>query len=112
MGAAPLYHGDRLTRDEFERRYQAMPPGQKLELIEGVVHSREPVRFPGASSPVVSLITWIGTYRTATPGTDAGLHGTIRLDSRNEPQPDVALLLSPAHGGRARVSAEDYLEGA
>lgn len=31
-----LYAGDRLTRDEFERRYAAMPEVKKAELIEGV----------------------------------------------------------------------------
>ena len=31
-------NGDRLTRDEFERRYEAMPHLKKAELIEGVVH--------------------------------------------------------------------------
>jgi hypothetical protein len=32
----PLEPGDRLTRDEFERRYEAMPELKKAELIEGV----------------------------------------------------------------------------
>ena len=30
-----LQPGDRLTRDEFERRYHAMPELKKAELIEG-----------------------------------------------------------------------------
>ena len=34
----PLENGDHLSRDEFERRYHAMPPGIKAELIEGVVY--------------------------------------------------------------------------
>jgi len=29
----PLENGDRLTRAEFERRYQTMPHHQKAELI-------------------------------------------------------------------------------
>jgi hypothetical protein len=29
----PLEPGDRLTRDEFERRYEAMPQLKKAELI-------------------------------------------------------------------------------
>ncbi len=33
----PLEKGDRLSRPEFERRYQAMPNIKKAELIEGVV---------------------------------------------------------------------------
>ncbi|MCI0525278.1 MAG: hypothetical protein L0Y75_08465, partial [Acidobacteria bacterium] len=34
----PLEPGDRLTRDEFERRYAAMPDLKKAELIEGIVY--------------------------------------------------------------------------
>jgi hypothetical protein len=33
----PLEPGDRLTRDKFERHYEAMPRGIKAELLEGVV---------------------------------------------------------------------------
>ena len=32
--ALPLENGDRLTREEFERRYSAMPHLKKAELIE------------------------------------------------------------------------------
>ena len=38
----PLQAGDRLTRDEFERRYEAMPQLKKAELIEGVVYMSRP----------------------------------------------------------------------
>ena len=41
----PLESGDRLTRAEFERRYEAMPELKKAELIEGVVYVSSPVRF-------------------------------------------------------------------
>jgi len=34
----PLEHGDHMTRDEFERRYEAMPEIKKAELIEGMVY--------------------------------------------------------------------------
>ena len=37
---------------------------------------------------------------------------TIRLDLDNEPQPDAALLIDPDRGGQARVSEDDYIEGA
>ncbi len=39
----PLQSGDRLTRYEFERRYEAMPHLKKAELIEGVVYVPSPV---------------------------------------------------------------------
>ena len=41
----PLEQGDHLTRDEFERRYEAMPDLKKAELIEGVVYMPSPVRY-------------------------------------------------------------------
>lgn len=34
----PLEPGDHLTRDEFERRYDAMPNLKMAELLEGVVY--------------------------------------------------------------------------
>jgi hypothetical protein len=39
----PLRNGDHLTRDEFERRYDAMPDLKKAELIDGVVFVPSPV---------------------------------------------------------------------
>ena len=41
----PLESGDRLTRAEFERRYEAMPEVKRAELINGVVYMGSPVRF-------------------------------------------------------------------
>jgi hypothetical protein len=48
-GLLPLENGDRLTRAEFERRYETMPHLKKAELIEGVVHVPSPVA--GSVSP-------------------------------------------------------------
>jgi hypothetical protein len=39
-----LESGDRLTRAEFERRYQSTPEKFKAEPIEGVVYVASPVR--------------------------------------------------------------------
>ncbi len=47
----PLQDGDRLTRAEFERRYEAMPELKKAELIEGVVHMGSPVTANGHAEP-------------------------------------------------------------
>ncbi len=41
----PLESGDRLTRVEFERAYDAMPGLKKAELIEGVVYMPSPARY-------------------------------------------------------------------
>ncbi|WNC29072.1 Uma2 family endonuclease [Thermosynechococcus sp. PKX82] len=106
----PLESGDRLTRDEFERRYAAMPQLKKAELIEGIVYVASPLRYRSHGQPHLFLITWLGTYCAATPGVEAADAPTIRLDADNEPQPDAILRLS--HGGRSRITADDYIEGA
>ena len=49
----PLENGDRLTRAEFERRYEAMPSLKKAELIEGEVYVASPVRHNRHSKPQV-----------------------------------------------------------
>jgi Uma2 family endonuclease len=108
----PLEPGDRLTRAEFERRYEAMPRVKKAELIEGVVYMPSPVRHRNHSRPQFRLITWLGTYEAATPGVEGGDNGTARLDLDNEPQPDAYLLIDPTCGGQARISDDDYVEEA
>lgn len=47
----PLENGDRLTRPEFERRYEAMLHLEKAELIEGVVYVGSPVRYTQHGKP-------------------------------------------------------------
>jgi Uma2 family endonuclease len=106
----PLENGDRLTRAEFERRYDAMPGLKKAELIEGVVYMPSPVRHRHHSSPHAKVITWLGTYVAATPGVDAGDNGSIRLDLDNMPQPDAFLIVLLSHSERAHISEDDYVE--
>src|SRR4029453_6747716 len=108
----PLEPGDRLTRDEFERRYEAMPRGIKAELLEGLVHMPSPTRFRRHGRPHLHLITWLGYYESGTPGVAAGDNSTTPLDMDNEPQPDAVLLIDPARGGQAQISADDYIEDA
>jgi Uma2 family endonuclease len=111
--AVPLLeNGDRLTRDEFERRYLAMPQVKKAELVEGVVHMPSPVRILRHGQPHGFIVTWVGVYLASTPGTIMGDNSTARLDLDNEPQPDVLLMIDPANGGQARISADDYIEDA
>ncbi len=108
----PLENGDRLTREEFERRYDAMPHIKKAELIEGVVYMPSPVRHKLHSKAHFRLIAWLGAYEAATPGVEGGDNGTARLDVINEPQPDALLLIRPECGGQARISEDDYIEHA
>src|SRR5262245_37211044 len=108
----PLQNGDRLTRDEFERRYEAMPELKKAELIEGVVHLPSPVKQSQHSKPHGSVVGWLFFYSARTPGVEFGCEATVRLDLDNEPQPDACLFILPGHGGRMRLAEDDYLEGA
>src|SRR5438270_804380 len=71
--------GDHLTREEFERRFNAMPGLKKAELIEGVVYMPSPVRWNNHAHPHMQLTTWLGVYEANTPGVEAGGDGTIRL---------------------------------
>src|SRR5437588_797855 len=95
----PLEPGDRLTRDEFERRYEAMPELKKAELIEGVVYMPSPVRAYRHGMPHADVITWLGNYRAGTAGVVIGDNTTARLDLDNEPQPDAMLFIEPSRGG-------------
>ncbi|WP_309734542.1 Uma2 family endonuclease [Chamaesiphon sp. OTE_75_metabat_556] len=107
----PLENGDRLTRYEFERRYNAMPHLKRAELIEGVVYMAAALSFRSHGEPHASLMTWLGNYTVATPGVALGDAPTVRLDLDNEPQPDAVLLIESQSGGRSRVSEDDYIEG-
>ena len=106
-----LHNGDRLTRAEFERRYEAMPHLKKAELIEGVVHVPSPVSREHATAQF-NLIGWLWLYAAGTPGVEGGDNGTLRLDLGNEPQPDAFLRILETYGGRARVDSEGYVTGA
>ena len=109
----PLKSGDRLTRDEFERRYDAMPNLRKAELIEGVVYVPSPVRQRHHSEPHFSLIGWLFSYSAArTPGLVGGDNASVRLALDNRPQPDCLLFIAPECGGQARIDDDDYVNGA
>ncbi len=107
----PLQGGDRLTRAEFERRYDASPWLRKAELIEGVVYLPSPVKDNQHGVQHFDLNSWLGFYRALTPGVVGGCESTVRLDLDNEPQPDSLLRILPSHGGRAKRSEDGYLEG-
>ena len=107
----PLENGDRLTRSDFEQRYDAMPHIKKAELLEGIVYMPSPVRVRSHAKPHGQIMSWIGTYSAATPGVDFADNATLRLDPDNEPQPDAMLWIDAAAGGHARISDDDYLEG-
>jgi Uma2 family endonuclease len=108
----PLEPGDRLTRDEFERRYEAMPALKKAELIEGVVYMPSPVRVRRHGSPHAKIIGWLIHYEAKTAGVEVADNATARLDLDNEPQPDAMLYILPELGGQVRITPDDYIEAA
>jgi hypothetical protein len=55
---------------------------------------------------------WLATYMAFTPGVDASIEGSLRLDLGNEPQPDLFLMISPSHGGQSEIDADGYVAGA
>lgn len=107
----PLEPGDRLTRAEFERRYEAMPPGFKAELIEGIVYMASPVRQRQHGRPHAVMVGWLTNYFVATPGVEIADNSTVRLPGDNEPQPDALLFIPAEKGGQARVDEEGYVVG-
>ncbi|MBW4551418.1 MAG: Uma2 family endonuclease [Aphanocapsa sp. GSE-SYN-MK-11-07L] len=108
----PLENGDRLSREEFERRYAAMPASCKAQLVEGIVYMAAALRFRSHGKPHSQLNTWLTTYQVFTLGVEIADAATVRLDGDNEPQPDVVLLIDPKAGGQVSLSDDDYIEGA
>ena len=108
----PLTNGDKLTRYEFERRYNAVSKPKKAELIEGIVYIMPAaLRFRSHGQPHGRILTWLGNYEAMTPGVALGVEPTVRLDLDNEPQPDAVLIIIPEAGGQTRISEDDYIEG-
>jgi Uma2 family endonuclease len=106
----PLESGDRLTRSEFQRRYDAMPHLKKAELIEGVVFLASPVRADYHAEPHGDLMAWLGAYRASHPGVKVGDNATVGLDADNDVQPDA--YLRKVEGGTSRLLESGYIEGA
>ncbi len=106
----PLENGDKLTRQEFERRYHAMPRLKKAELIEGIVYVASPLRIKSHGEPYAYIMTWLGVYKAATPGVGLADNTTVIIDADNEPQPDAILRIE--QGGQSTISKDDYVEGA
>jgi Uma2 family endonuclease len=108
----PLTDGDRLTRDEFMRRYEAMPNLRKAELIEGVVYVPSPVSQRNHGNPHCRLAGLIFLYDARTPGVESGDNSTVQLDLNNSRQPDAVLFIEPDHGGQVRFDDKGYIVGA
>ena len=98
----PLVAGQRLGREEFHRRYEAMPPDTRAELIGGVVVMSSPVGVAHGRNSA-NVVTWLDLYRRRTPGVDVLDNASTALDDRGEPQPDAQLRILPECGGQTRT---------
>jgi Uma2 family endonuclease len=107
----PLVAGDRVSRDEFHRRYLEMPHLNKAELIEGVVYMPSPVSLHGHGRPHYTFIAWLSNYELKTPGVEGADNVTVLLDQDNELQPDAFLRILPEYGGQSKTE-NDYVRGA
>ena len=108
--APPLHNGDRLTAGDFRRRYSTMPDLKKAELVEGVVFMH-PLTTDDHGQAHFDMVGWLGFYRAGTPNLIGSCSGSVRLDPRNEFQPDGLLRLSEVCGGRARRDEDGCVEG-
>src|SRR5581483_6505256 len=104
-----LESGDRLTRDEFHRRYTDRPDIKKAELVEGVVYVASPVSSPFHSAPHARIVTWLGVYAAKHPGVNEEDNATVRLDANNEVQPDGCLWREEADG--PHLGADHFVYG-
>lgn len=109
MRVPPLMAGDKLTRDEFLRRWEAEPRIKLAELIGGTVYMPSPVSVVhgGADGDIGG---WLSTYKAFTPGT-ASERNTTSMMLDDSPQPDQNLRLLPEYGGSSWVEGK-YLHGA
>jgi Uma2 family endonuclease len=104
----PLVAGDKLTRAEFLRRWEAHPEIKNAELIGGIVYMASPVSVEHGDMDG-DVGTWLGTYKAATPGTASG-HNTTSFLLEDMSQPDLNLRILPEFGGSSFVKGR-YLNG-
>lgn len=105
-----LVNGQRMKQPEFHRRYEACPPHEKWELIGGIVYMASPLRYPHGNYDF-SLGGALAVYAAGTAGVEGAHNVTSILGEESEPQPDLALRIATAYGGRSQVNQEAYLEG-
>jgi Uma2 family endonuclease len=105
----PLAAGDRLSREEFLHRWEAMPGVKKAELIGGIVYMPSPLRREHAVMDN-RVGAWLANYAASTPGCEAASNATwLMID--DAPQPDNNLRILPEFGGKSELPGR-YTQGA
>ena len=105
-----LVEGQRLDQPTFHALYEAMPPGTRAELIDGVVYMPSPVGLAHGVAQV-PVIVWLAYYAEKTPGVQVMDNATTILGWKSEPQPDGLLRILPACGGRT-WNQDGFVHGA
>jgi len=99
--AVSLESSDRLTREEFHRRYCARPDIRKAELIGGVVFVPSPVQADLHGEPHAAVVGWLYAYKARNSVVRVLDNATVLLDAegiRDEMQPDACLWLEEPGG--------------
>jgi Uma2 family endonuclease len=108
----PIFEGDQLEASEFLRRWEALPDLKYAELINGVVFLGSPLSLDHGTISH-ELNTWLGIYRSSTPGCQGGSDTTWVMGRKDVPQPDLFLRILPEWGGQSTESAGgEYGSGA
>lgn len=105
-----LESGDRLTREEFHRRYEARPDLHRAELVDGVVYVPLPMRYAEHDRPAALCVGLLLIYAAPRPDVQNGANASLLIDDTTEVQPDAFLFRPDA--GRLRLNGDGYLEGA
>lgn len=105
-----LENGDRLTREEFHRRYESMPENVRAELIKGIVYMASPVKADHGK-PQAAMMSFLSHYRIATVVLELLDNVTYVARHDYEPQPDVVLRIDEKAGGKSWINDGGYLEG-
>jgi Uma2 family endonuclease len=105
-----LVQGDFLSRDEFLRRWEAMPDVKRAELIRGVVYMPSPLSLEHGDVDN-QVAGWLAVYAALTPGCRASNNATWLMGEDEAPQPDTSLRILPECGGQSRVEGR-YAAGA
>ena len=105
--APPLVEGQRLDQPEFHRRYEAMPPETRAELIDGVVYMPSPVshahdqRTPQPSSGSTATRRQLRALRSSVAPPQS-------LVARASPSPTRRCVFYPSVGARLGFSGGSF----
>jgi Uma2 family endonuclease len=97
-----LVEGQRLDQRTFHALYEAMPPGTRAELINGVVLMPSPVGPPHGRAHFPT-IAWLSYYVENTPGVEGMDNTSTVMGLKSEPQPDALLRIVSECGGRTHA---------